>query len=219
LGDELQLIILGAGSVARELLVLIDNINRSSTQHKIRVCYFAVDELQNRVEYIEGVKVIQSDAIFSMDTSSMKLICAAGDPSRAGWISQYEGAGFKFTSIIDPSAVISKCCIIGDGCIIYPGAFISCETVIGRHVLVQANCSLMHDVKIGNYCTICPGVQIGGFSVIGDRAFIGIGTSIIDRLVIGDDVLIGAGSTVIRNVSSGVVCFGNPARIVKNKPD
>ena len=50
---------------------------------------------------------------------------------------------------------------------------------------------------------------------IGDSVWIGGNATILPGVTIGDNVVIGAGSVVTRNIPSGVVVGGNPARIIK----
>lgn len=54
---------------------------------------------------------------------------------------------------------------------------------------------------------------------IGSRVFVGAGSIVLPGVSIGDDVVIGAGSVVSRDVPSGVVAVGNPAREVRGLED
>ncbi|HTA04995.1 MAG TPA: acyltransferase [Solirubrobacteraceae bacterium] len=54
---------------------------------------------------------------------------------------------------------------------------------------------------------------------IGSRVFVGARTTILPGVTIGDDVLIGAGSVVSRDVPSGTVVAGNPARALGSCAD
>lgn len=49
---------------------------------------------------------------------------------------------------------------------------------------------------------------------VGNRVFVGARTTILPGVAIGDDVLIGAGSVVTRDIPSGTVAAGNPARVL-----
>lgn len=49
---------------------------------------------------------------------------------------------------------------------------------------------------------------------IGNNVFIGMNTVILKGTTIGDNVIIGANSTVTRDIPSGVVVAGNPAKII-----
>lgn len=207
-----NIIILGAGNVSREVIDIIDDINKQSIIYKI---LFLVEDIPKN-NLIKGFKVIDSQQIINkINPSDTNLICAVGTPSRYKWINLFEKSGFKFITLIHPFSVISKFAIIGNGTIIYPSTFISTNVKIGRHVLILGNCSLMHDVEIGDYSTICSGVNIGGYVKIGAKTFVGIGSTIIDRVTIGEHSLIGAGSTVIENIPDNVVVVGSPARIIR----
>lgn len=50
---------------------------------------------------------------------------------------------------------------------------------------------------------------------IGKRCFIGIHAIILPGITIGDDCVVGAGSVVTKNIPSGEVWGGNPARFIK----
>lgn len=86
-------------------------------------------------------------------------------------------------------------------------------------------------IHIGENCIISPRVMLlthdassfiftGEYRVapvvIGDRCFVGYGAIILPGVTIGDDVIIGAGSVVTKNIPSGVVVAGNPARIIES---
>lgn len=51
---------------------------------------------------------------------------------------------------------------------------------------------------------------------IGDNVWIGGSVTILPGVTIGSDTTIGAGSVVTRDIPSGVVAAGNPARVVKH---
>ena len=48
---------------------------------------------------------------------------------------------------------------------------------------------------------------------IGRNAWLGSNVMVLRGVTIGDDTVVGAGSVVTRDLPSGVVAFGNPARI------
>lgn len=51
---------------------------------------------------------------------------------------------------------------------------------------------------------------------IGARCFIGVSAIILPGVKIGDDCVIGAGSVVTKNIPSGSMAVGNPARIIRS---
>lgn len=81
------------------------------------------------------------------------------------------------------------------------------------------------DCRIGKNCTILQGVTIGSnlfkdryrLATIGDNVLIGAGSKIIGPINIGDNVTIGANSVVTKDIPSGAVIGGNPAKLLSYK--
>jgi acetyltransferase-like isoleucine patch superfamily enzyme len=98
-------------------------------------------------------------------------------------------------------------------------------TVIGNQVRLLGVVDAVnpHLVSIGDYSVIglnsallahCP--VRGALPVkIGDFVYIGFGAIILPGVSIGDLCLVGAGAVVTRDVPSGSVVAGNPARIMR----
>lgn len=104
---------------------------------------------------------------------------------------------------------------------------------LGAGVFLNFNCVILDvvEVRIGDGTQIGPGVQIltadhprdpaeraaglewGRPIVIGANVWIGGGAILLPGITIGDDALIGAGSVVTRDIPSGAVAAGNPARV------
>ena len=108
-----------------------------------------------------------------------------------------------------------------------------------RGLIVGKNFGLMEDViidyshtwhiQIGDDVTLAPRVHILahdastkrhlgytklGKVTIGNRVFIGAGTIVLPGVKIGDDVIVGAGSLVSKDIESGLVVAGNPAKVI-----
>ncbi len=83
---------------------------------------------------------------------------------------------------------------------------------IGDDVTLAPNVTVLaHDASMWTalgYTKIAP-------VTIGNRVFIGAGTVVLPGVTIGDDVIIGANSTVTRDIPSGSVYAGNPAKLIK----
>jgi sugar O-acyltransferase (sialic acid O-acetyltransferase NeuD family) len=99
---------------------------------------------------------------------------------------------------------------INRGCIICPGTIITVNVTLGMHCLVNINCTIGHDVFIGDFCTINPGVNISGNVSIGANCNIGSNAVIKNGIKICDDVIIGAGGVVVKDITEPGIYVGNP---------
>ena len=91
-------------------------------------------------------------------------------------------------------AYISKKAKIGNGCKIFPGAYIGSEVVIGDNSYIGSGVKIMGEVKIGNNVVIRENTVIGADGLTTDRDRNGRALTIpqFGVVVIEDDVQIGA---------------------------
>jgi acetyltransferase-like isoleucine patch superfamily enzyme len=126
----------------------------------------------------------------------------------------------------------------GEGTTMYDNVLVLGEVKVGRQTWIGPGCILDGSgggLEIGDFCSISAGVQIYthhtvdrsitlGFAPvayaptrIGNGVYIGPNTILQMGLTIGDKVVIGANSFVNRDIPSGSVAFGSPARIQRSK--
>jgi maltose O-acetyltransferase len=124
---------------------------------------------------------------------------------------------------------------VGEGVVIQPtfrcdyGYNIS----IGADTFVNYDCVMLDvvPIRIGASCQLATRVQLlaathpidrdarragweyGSPISIGDDVWLGGGVIVCPGVTIGDDTVVGAGSVVTRDLPSGVVAFGSPARV------
>ena len=121
----------------------------------------------------------------------------------------------NFVQLIDPSAVIGYGVTHGLGLHVSPLSVIAPFASLKDFVVINRNVSIGHHTKIENFVTINPGVNIAGNCHIGANAIIGIGSTVIDGIIIGENTIVGAGSLVTKDLPSGVIAYGNPAKIIR----
>lgn len=87
---------------------------------------------------------------------------------------------------------------------------------IGDGVIISSDVTLLtHDGAVGLFRKEYPGMNAYAPLKIGNRVFIGNGTTILPGVTIGDDVVIGACSLVTKDIPSGSVAAGVPARVIR----
>lgn len=122
--------------------------------------------------------------------------------------------GYKFPTIVDRTAIVSKQAKIGQGTFVGKGAIINSDVNVGMNCIINTGAIIEHDCNIGLFCHIAPGSTLSGGVLVGDNTHIGTNTTIIQSISVGNNSLIGAGSVVIDDIGSNVKAYGNPCREV-----
>ncbi len=122
-----------------------------------------------------------------------------------------------YGTAIHPSAITSPNATIDKGTVVMPGAIINCGTSIGKHCIVNTGVSIDHECYIGDYVHISPHATLCGNVQVGEGTWVGAGTTVIPGIKIGKWAVVGAGSVVIRDIPDGVIAFGNPCKVKKER--
>jgi sugar O-acyltransferase (sialic acid O-acetyltransferase NeuD family) len=167
-------------------------------------------DYKNQQEEILGVRVLGGiDVLDDYAPTEVSIIVAIGDNEKRNmWFLKLKEMGFKLDSIVNPSAILSNSCDIGEGVFINSGAIINAKSVIGDNSIINTGVIVEHEVKIGKNCHLAPGVRVGGRTTIGQNSFIGIGASIANHITIEREAVVGAGSVIVKDVGRGITVVG-----------
>jgi sugar O-acyltransferase (sialic acid O-acetyltransferase NeuD family) len=202
-------IIIGNGGHAR---VLVDIL---LMQKREIIGYTAPNEENNPygITYLGG-----DEEILKYHPQEIELVNALGSVSdtkfRTNIFNTFKSKGYRFSTIIHPSAIISDTVILGEGVQVMAGAVIQPFVKIDDNTIVNTASSIDHDCHVGKHCHIAPGCVISGGVIVGEGTHIGTGTKIIQNVIIGENTLIGAGSLVLKNVGANKKVYGSPAKEV-----
>lgn len=87
---------------------------------------------------------------------------------------------------------------------------------IGDHVSATRVRFETHDGGVWCIRDEFPDIDIIKPITVGNNVYIGYGAVILPGVTIGDNVVIGAYAVVTKDIPSGSVCVGIPARVIKN---
>ena len=210
----------GGGGFGREVAWLIQSCSSHGSSYEI-AC-FIDDDPSKRGTEINGFVVMDLEKARRVFPEAY-IVCVVGNPqTRQNLIHKASKTGFGFETIVHPGTEKSKWIHIGIGTIICAGNILTTNITIGQHVHINLDCTVGHDVVLGDFTTIAPGVHISGWVHCGKRVYIGTGAVIVNGtedhpIKIGNDVTIGAGACVTKSVMSGTTVVGIPAKPLVRK--
>lgn len=208
-----KIYIVGAGGFAREVAWLIEDINEVSPTWEI---VGFIDENSDLIgKELNGYKVLGGIDYLNNQEKANVIIAIGTGEVREKLVSKIKNHIFPI--LIHPSVIKSKLIQIGEGTIICAGSIITTNVEIGKHVIVNLDCTIGHDVILKNCTTILPSVNVSGNVIMGENTMIGTGSAIIQGLEIGSNTIIGAGSVVTKNIPGYCTAVGSPARPIKFK--
>jgi len=208
------LIILGASGLAREMAMVVEQIN--ARWHHWRILGFIGDESSEAGKDLGLAPILGNDAWLLSQDIEADLVIGIGYPSvKARVIEKYLGRGsrFGFPNLVHPQACLDYRRIeMGRGNVVTGGCQFTCDIQVGDFNLFNLNVTVGHDARIGDYNVFNPGVNVSGYVQVGNRVLVGTGCQILERLEVGDGATLGAGAVVTKPVPAGITVVGVPAK-------
>ena len=211
-----RIVILGTGGHARMIAALIHDM--SETGHDLSIAGYTTGSEPRRPPV--GGEVLGDDSVlpalardgvathFAIGLGSV----LGGGPDRECLFDTAREAGLEPVSLWHRSTVVFPTAVVGPGAVLMAGSILCADVVLGENVIINTNSSVDHDGRIGAHTHLSAGVTLAGTVTVGRNCFIGVGSTISHSITVGDDVTVGAGAVVIRDVESGRVVKGVPAK-------
>ena len=210
-----NLIIFGASGFGREVAWLVERINNVAPTWNLLGFMDDDDSIQGSL--INGYKVLGK----TKDVSSYPdayFVCAVGaSRTREKIVNNLKSVNpdIKFGTVIDPSVEKSDLVSIGEGSIICAHTIITVNISIGKHVIINLDCTVGHDAVLGDFVTLYPSVNVSGITKIGHAVELGTGMQIIQGKTVGDYSIVGAGAVVVKDIPEKCTAVGSPAKPIK----
>lgn len=207
-----KIVIVGAGGFGREVAWLIEDINKLNKQWDI--VGFVDDNEDIQGTEINGYKVVGN--IEWLKGQELHVVSAIGDPIiKKKIMERLSSSENVYPVLIHPSVICSDKVIFGEGSIICAGNIITVDIEMGKHVIINLDCTIGHNAILGDYTTILPSVNISGFVKTQECVSIGTGSAIIQGVSVGKNTVIGAGSVVVKDLPENCTAVGAPAKAIK----
>jgi len=196
---KLPLLVLGGGGHAR---VLIEAMRANGCD----IMGIADPALAPGAQGPGGAPVLGGDEVLDrLEEDDILLVNGIGSvasmAARDALYRRGRERGFRFASVVHPSAIVSPSARLAEGVQLMAGAIIQCDAVIGANSIVNTGASVDHDCRIGESVHIAPGATLSGAVTVGGRTHIGTAAVVIQGVSIGRDCLVGAGAVVHRDLA------------------
>tara|TARA_R110000737_G_scaffold352064_1_gene396477 strand:+ start:28707 stop:29333 length:627 start_codon:yes stop_codon:yes gene_type:complete len=204
-----QLYIIGAGSVGGHIAT-----NPSLYGLENREILFLDNDSSKIDKTFVGKKIVGSEDILLDIKAPIDVIIGIAFPAikRKIYDKLKSNSLINFPTLVSKNAWISEGVKIGQGVIVYPNCSINYGTILDDFSILNMNCAVGHECKIGQFSSLAPGVNLGGNTIIGVNTELGIGSSTRQFIHIGDDVKVGGQSMVVNDLESGIHVKGVPAK-------
>lgn len=205
-----KIVIVGGGGHAKSLI----NIIQKTKKFKI-LGYVDLKDCGR----VLGVNYLGEDSVLkSLKAKHKKISAAIGvgyvqvSDRRQKIYERLVAMGFKFPSIVSPTAIINQEVKISEGTVVFDAAVINVGSTIGTCSIINTNSSIDHDCTVGNFVHIAPGAVLSGGVVVGDFSLISTGAKIIQYKTVAQECLVGAGAVVVNDCTiPGGKYLGIPA--------
>jgi sugar O-acyltransferase (sialic acid O-acetyltransferase NeuD family) len=214
-----QIVIYGASGFGREVAWLVESCSAQGTNYE-PVCF--IDDNEQKQGRVFNKIPVMSLGEAKKAYPQAFFVSGIGNPQiREKTVIKAKEAGFSFASMIHPRVEMSRWVQIGEGAVICAGNILTTNIVLGQQVQINLDCTIGHDVVMGDYTTLAPGVHVSGRVHFGKRVYVGRGAVLINGteenpLQIGDDVVIGAGACVARSIEHGTWGGCQPGSLKKS---
>lgn len=155
-----NIVIIGAGDLGKELVWLIEDINKVKPTYVI--LGFLDDDIGKINKEFFGYKVLGTTA--SLEELNLKFPLSAVIAIRDGVarkvIVDAHPDFAHWETILHPTAVIAPESVLGEGTIMFPHVTVSVDTRIGRFGILYINATVCNDCVVGDFTSIMTGAVV-----------------------------------------------------------
>lgn len=207
--------IFGVGGFGREVLTLIQDINK--VEPTWNVIGFFDDGYEIGYE-THGLKNLGGTKELSDWKSPLAVTIAIGTPRiKKAILNNIHNDLIEYPTLIHPTVIIGDkdYVKIGKGCIFCAYTVVTTDIEVGDFVILNLACTLGHDTIVKDHCAFMPTCNISGEVEIGEGVYCGTGVKIINQTSIGENTIVGAGAVVTKPLPANCTAVGMPAKAIK----
>lgn len=198
-----NIVIIGAGDLGKELVWLIEDINKKKPEYLI-LGFLDDDASKTGLEFC-GYKVIGSvgglkslsermpvGAVIAIQNGTVRRKIVESNPDFHEW-----------ATIIHPTAVVAPSSSVGRGSVLFPQVTVSVDSNLGDFGLYYIRSVVCNDCRVGNYVSLMSGASVSEHVEIGEESFLGAGCCVYPHKRLGNKVEVSVEAAVSKDYDDG----------------
>ena len=213
--EKQKVVLIGAGSHAK---VVADAIKASGKDQILGVVDPGVKPGEGWWSGIQGLPDVDSSE-FARYECKRFVICVGDNVKRSRIVDRIleRFSDAEFPVVIHPFTSVAPSATLGQGTVLFAGAVVCADAQLGEFCIVNTRATVEHETVVGDFVHVIAGVVMGGKVRIGDFSAIALGAILFRGISIGSHTVIGAGSVVTGNIPDGVIAFGSPCKVIRER--
>lgn len=211
-----DLVILGAGGYGREVLQVVNDVNRDRSTWNLLGFLDADTALHG--QDVHGHEILGGEQWLDRANPPAVAVAVGSSAGRLRAVQALGRIGHgDHVTLVHPRAWTGSRVSLGHGSIVLAGVAASTDIEVGNYVCLNKNCVLGHDARLGDFVTVSPGASVSGFVAVGEGTELGANSVIVQGHSIGEWSFLGAGAAMNADVAANVTAVGVPARVVRER--
>jgi len=146
-------VIYGTGGLAREVHQVLEDVNQDAVRHRF-LGWIDDDPLKTGQE-VHSAPVLGQAEWLECHRDVGVLMGVGTTATRRALVRRISASGTsRFPTLIHPLAWIGNRVTIGEGTVVCAGNLVTTDIAIGRHVILNLDCTVGHDTTIEDFVTV-----------------------------------------------------------------
>jgi sugar O-acyltransferase (sialic acid O-acetyltransferase NeuD family) len=208
-----DIVIIGAGGFADEVLFLIEDINKKSSSWNFKGFVNQTSEPPHRSDKL----LFGTEEDLIKHPSPIHVVIGIGTPKIIEKIFNKLSSctHITFPNLLHPSFIYHSSLNLGSGNIICANNIFTTNIIVGNCNIFNLNCTYGHDINIGSFNVFNPGINGSGGVVIGNKNLVGTGSTLLQYTALKNNNILGAGAVLTKSYASDQTLVGIPAKPLK----